>query len=166
MKKEFSHGFTLIEVMITLAIAAIVLSIGVPSFQSYIRNNYKTTAINDLRTALALTRSTAITRRERATVCKSTDNATCAANGDWSQGWIVFTDPNNPGTVDPGETILRVHNAISGSGTFSGNANVTNRVSFTPQGLASGSVGTITYADGADFTGSLVISFGGQVRSE
>ena len=149
-----------------IAIAVIVLSIGVPSFQATIKNNRKTTAINDLRTALALARSTAITRRQRVTVCTSSDNAACVTTGDWSQGWIIFTDPNNRDTVDPGEVILRVHNAISGSGTFTGNGLITNRISFTPQGMADASLGTLSYADGTGFTGSLVISFAGQVRYE
>ena len=149
-----------------IAIAIIVVSIGIPSYQTSIKNNRKTTAINDLRTALALARSSAITRRERVTVCTSSDNATCTTIGDWTQGWIVFTDPNNRDTVDPGEEILRVHNAISGTGTFSGNRLITNRVSFTPQGMADASLGTLSYADGTDFNGSLVISFAGQIHSE
>ena len=149
-----------------IAIAIIVVSIGIPSYQTSIKNNRKTTAINDLRTALALARSSAITRRERVTVCKSSDNATCTTAGDWTQGWIIFTDPNNRDTVDPGEEILRVHNAISGTGTFSGNRLITNRVSFTPQGMADASLGTLSYADGTGFSGSLVISFAGQIRSE
>jgi len=149
-----------------IAIAIIVVSIGIPSYQTSIKNNRKTTAINDLRTALALARSSAITRRQRVTVCTSSDNATCTTIGDWSQGWIVFTDPNNRDTVDPGEEILRVHNAISGTGTFSGNGLITNRVSFTPQGMADASLGTLSYADGTRFSGSLIISFAGQVRYE
>ena len=149
-----------------IAITIVVVSIGVPGFQDSIKNNRKTTAINDLRTALALARSTAITRRERVTICTSSDNATCTNLGDWSQGWVIFTDPNNRDTVDAGEEILRVQNAISGNGTFTGNGLITNRVSFTPQGMADASLGRISYADGNNFTGSLVISFGGQVRSE
>jgi len=162
-------GFSLIEAMVTLAIAAIVLSVGVPSFQSYIQNSRQTAAINDLATALQLARSTAITRRVQVTVCKSNDGASCrtgAGSGDWSQGWIIFTDPTNPGTVDAGEELLRVHGALPGAFTFIGNTNVVNRVSFSAQGLARGSNGTLTNCDarGAAHAAALVISVGGQVR--
>lgn len=167
MKRAHSFGFTLIEIMVTLALAIVILSVGVPSFQSMIKDNRKVTAINDLRGALALARSTAITQRQRVTVCKSADNSSCTDDGDWSQGWIVFADPNDPaGTRDNTETILRVHDALPGSGTFSGNGNVANRVSFSAQGLSSGTLGTLTYTDGSGYTGALIVSFGGQVRYE
>lgn len=151
----------------TVAIAAIVLGIGIPSLQTMIQDSRKTSAINDLRTAMALARSTAINRRERVTVCKSTDGENCAEDNDWSQGWMVYMDPDNAGTRDEDEEILRVHEAIRG-GNFSGNAQVANRVSFTPKGMASGTLGTITYADsrGSEHEGRLIISFGGQVRYE
>lgn len=151
----------------TIAIAAIILGIGVPSFQTMIQNSRKTTAINDMRTALALARSSAITHRERVTVCKSSDNTNCTQGGDWSQGWIVFRDPDDPGTRNGNEEILRVHDELSG-GTLSGNALVADRISFTPQGMANGTLGTLTYSDsrGAEYEGRLVISFGGQVRYE
>lgn len=163
-------GFSLIEAMVTLAIAAIVLSVGVPSFQSYIQNSRQATAINDLATALQLARSTAITRRVRVTACKSNDGASCrtggSGSGDWSQGWIIFTDPTNAGTVDAGEELLRVHGALGGNATLVGTGPTVNRVSFKPQGMADGNVGHITYCDsrGAGQANALVISFGGQVR--
>ena len=162
-------GFSLIEAMVTLAIAAIVLAVGIPSFQTYIQNSRQATAINDLATALQLARSTAISRRVQVTVCKSNDGATCrtgAGSGDWSQGWIIFTDPNNPGTVDAGEQLLRVHGTLPGNSTFIGNTNVVNRVSFSAQGLARGSNGTLTSCDsrGANNASALVVSVGGQVR--
>ena len=151
----------------TIAIAAIVLAIGVPSFQSMIQNGHKNTAINDMRTALALARSNAITHRERITVCKSNNNNDCTEAGDWSQGWIVFHDPNNPGDHDDDEDIIRAHGALKG-GSFTGNGQVADRISFTPKGMADGTLGTLTYNDprGTDYIGSLIISFGGQVRYE
>jgi type IV fimbrial biogenesis protein FimT len=185
MNTNHSRGFTLVEVMMTLAIGAIVLTIGVPSFQTYISNTRKTTAINDLRVALSLARSTAITRRQRTTVCKSNDGLTCANDDDasnWSQGWMVFSDPNIQGVrnvvgdevdgvaLTDAEEIIRMHEALPGAGTFTGNRFVKNQVSFTPQGMfdkgLGGLGGTITYSDGTGSTGALVISFGGQIRSE
>jgi len=167
------NGFTLIELIVTMAIAAIVLSIAIPSYQTTVQNNRKTTSINELAHALQLARSTAISRRVFVTVCKSntiTDAApTCRTggiSGDWSQGWIIFTDADESLSINGTDTLLRVHDALPGGGTFIGNTNVVNRISFSPQGLARGSNGTITHCDsrGAADASALVISVGGQVR--
>lgn len=168
MEMGSSGGFTLTEVMMAIAVAAIVVTIGVPSFQTMILNSRKDTAISDLQSSLALARNNAITRRQTITVCKSNDNSSCATDGDWSQGWIVFTDPANPGVRDNDETILRAHNALKGDATYAGNDPVKDRVSFTNKGMTSGTLGTITYTDsrGSDYAGNLIISFGGQVRYE
>jgi len=167
------NGFSLIEVIVTMAIAAIVLSIGVPSFQSYTQNNRQTIAINELATALQLARNSAVSRRVDVTLCKSLNGANCivgAGSGDWSQGWMVFTNPNGiDGTagLTPGtEELLRVHGTMQSNATLIGNNNVVNQVTFSSQGLALGSNGTITYCDSRGNTAStaLVISVGGQVR--
>lgn len=153
-----------------MAIAAIVLSIAVPSFQTSVQNNRKTTAVNDLATALQMARNTAITRRITTTVCKSNDGAACniigGDSGDWTQGWIIFTDAAGAsGQLDGSDQLLRVHAALTGNATFIGNLPVINRVTFSPQGL-SGNNGTITLCDSrGDINASaIVISRGGQVR--
>lgn len=168
---DSGKGFSLIEVMVTLAIAAIVLSVGVPSFQSFIQSNRQTTAINELATALQLARSTAVSRRVRVTVCKSPDGLNCVIDGDssdWSQGWIVFADPTNSNIRDDNEDILRVHGAVRGNATISGGGNTADRVAFKPQGMLASLNGTITYCDsrGSSRATKLVINRGGQVRFE
>jgi type IV fimbrial biogenesis protein FimT len=169
MSLPLQKGFSLIEALATLAIVAIALSVGIPSFQGYIQNNRQTTAINDLATALQLARNTAITRRVQVTLCKSSDGATCrtgSGSGDWSQGWMIFTNPNDDSTLDAGEELLRVHGALPGTSTFIGNTRVVNRISFSAQGLSRGSNGTLTHCDarGASHASALVISVAGQVR--
>lgn len=166
---KMQNGFSLIELMVTVAIAAIVLTIGVPSFQAYIQNSRQTTTLNELATALQLARNNAITRRVRVTLCKSSDGANCpsgAGSGDWTQGWMMFTNPNNDNTLDAGETLLRVHGAIAGASSLIGNNNVVNKVSFDAKGIARSSNGTITHCDsrGATSAKALVISVGGHVR--
>ncbi|MCF6256879.1 MAG: GspH/FimT family pseudopilin [Gammaproteobacteria bacterium] len=168
------NGFSLIEVIVTMAIAAIVLSIGIPSFQSYTQNNRQTIAINGLATALQLARNSAVSRRIPVTLCKSPNGTNCViggGSGDWSQGWMIFTNPNGINGVaglDPnaGEELLRVHGRLQGNSTLIGNNNVINQITFSPQGLALGSNGTITNCDsrGNTTAAALVISVGGQVR--
>ena len=90
MRKQ--RGFTLIELMVTVAIAAIVLTLGVPSFRDLIQNNRVASTVNGLVTALQLARSEAIKRGGNITLCSSTNGTTCANSNTWTSGWIVTTD--------------------------------------------------------------------------
>lgn len=85
--RHFARGLTMIELMITIAIAAILLGIGVPSFQAVIQANRVTTVANDVVGALQFGRSEAVRRGAAVTVCGSLDQATC--NASWQSGWIV-----------------------------------------------------------------------------
>ena len=118
------HGFTLIELMVTMALAAILLTIGVPSFQSMMRNNRAATQANEFMSALNLARSEAVKRGQRASLCPSTDQANCTGGTDWRAGWIVFVDTStDPNVATVGE-VLRVGEAFSGTPTFTGPVNI------------------------------------------
>lgn len=94
-------GFTLIELVVTIAIAAIVLTIGVPSFQSVILNNRLITQTNDLVASLNLARSEAVKNGVRTVICQSADGATCTGEKQkWSEGWIVFSDLDMDGVFN------------------------------------------------------------------
>ena len=79
------------ELLVTVAVAGIVLSFGVPSFMGLIDNNRAVAHTNDLVTSLNLGRSEAVRRGAPISLCSSTDGATCNASNDWSSGWIVRT---------------------------------------------------------------------------
>lgn len=99
------QGFTLIELMVTLMIAVILITIGIPSFQNIVRNNRTTAIANEMLTALYFARSEAIKRGISVTVCPSADQATCAAN--WAAGFIVFADNDNSNSfTDDGDANL------------------------------------------------------------
>lgn len=120
-----SGGFTLVELMVTLAVAAVVLTIAVPSFWSIVQNNRASTQANELITALNLARSEAVKRGIPVSVCPSTNQSSCVSSStNWAVGWIVFADPNNDGVRQTAEPLLRVWGPLRGGATLSGPASL------------------------------------------
>ncbi|MDH5553272.1 MAG: GspH/FimT family pseudopilin [Nitrosomonas sp.] len=130
-----SRGVTLIELLVAMSVLAILLGIGVPSFSQFSTNNRLSNASNALFSSFSLARSEAIKRSSRVVVCKSADGLVCTGAGDWSQGWIVFSDLDNNGTKDGGEIIIQKNAAMPTGYSFTGNANVSNYVSYDTQGM-------------------------------
>lgn len=85
-------GFTLIELMVTLAVAAIALGIAIPSFNQTMRNNSSNALGNEFAAALNYARSEAIKRAKRVSICASSNGTSCLAANNWKQGWLVFVD--------------------------------------------------------------------------
>lgn len=123
------RGFTLIELMITLLLAAIILTLGVPNFRNIILNNRAATQSNELVTAMNLARSEAVKRGARVSLCPSTDQATCTGGTDWANGWIVFLDTAASDLAAPvvAPPPIRVWGALAGGPSFIGPANVRYR---------------------------------------
>ncbi len=94
------RGLTLIELLVSLAVAAIVATLAVPSFRSVIENNRITTINDKMLASLRLARSEAIARGRSVTVCPSNDQTTCS--GTWSDGWILFVDEDGDRVLDGG----------------------------------------------------------------
>lgn len=96
-------GFTILELMITVAVLAILMGIAVPSFNEMIRQNRLATQTNDLLTAAAFARSEAVKRGVLVTLCPANANADdCSGDAQWGNGWIVITDDGeNVGQLDP-----------------------------------------------------------------
>lgn len=107
-----NEGFTLFELLVTLAVAAVILTFGVPGFTSLVQNNRATTDTNDLVTALNLGRSEATRRGAPIEVCSSADGATCSGSTDWSSGWIVHR---------PGGQVLQAWPARSDANVLTAN---------------------------------------------
>lgn len=116
------RGFSLVELMITVAVLAVLLAIGLPNFQNSMRSNRIATASNELIAALNLTRSEAIRNTRGGAMCPSTSGAACDGS-NWSQGWIVWADTNGDGALDSGEEILRIREGLE-SLSFSGSTGV------------------------------------------
>lgn len=130
-------GTTLIELMVTISIAAILMTIAVPSFQDMMRNNRASAQVNEFLTTLNLARSEAVKRGASVSVCSSTDSATCRTSDqtNWAGGWILYVTGSSP------LEILRVWPAMSGTATFTATAGL---VTFRGTGQATAAI-TFTY---------------------
>lgn len=119
-KADKWKGFTIIELMITLVVAAILLSVGIPSFIDMMKNNRLATATNNVAASVNFARGEAIARGQRVKVCKSVDGFDCTADDDWEQGWVVMVDDDDDGTPDDIDgdgsdgPVLRVFGEVSG----------------------------------------------------
>lgn len=111
-------GVTLVELMVTVAVAAVLMAIAVPSFQQLIQSNRVATEANSLVGDLQFARGQAIKEGQPVTVCISSDGSSCSTATSWQTGWIVFTDPNGNQTVDSGEAPLRRQPSFSSTDTF------------------------------------------------
>lgn len=122
------RGFTIIELMLTLAVVAILATVAAPSFVNVIQNNRATTQANELVAAINLTRSEAVKRGVRVSLCSSSDQASCDDSNDWSVGWIAFVDT---GVANPVvDEVLRAWDAPDGTPALTGPTSLRYR----PQG--------------------------------
>jgi len=138
-------GFTLIELMVTLAVLAVVASVAVPSFSTMINNNRSVTLAEDMAGALNYARSEAVKRSTNVTLCASADGSAC--DGTWTDHWIVFVDTASENAAIPVVGgVLRQWQPPGGNAVVSAKQNSVDVgfVRFTGKGLlgvsASGSV--------------------------
>ena len=133
-----SKGFTLLELIIIIAILGITMAIAAPGLSTMMANNRISSDASDFAAALQFAKAEAVARVNRVIVCKkNTTSNGCITSGDWSQGWIVFSDNNANGGVDAGETVLIVHDALDARITFGGTTGVTDSITFRPAGTSS-----------------------------
>ena len=108
MENKRRNGFTLIELMIVLVIAAILLAIGVPSFRALIQNQRMTTTVNEFFAAINLTRAEALQRGMQVTMAPADTDG-----GDWTKGWVVFVDDNDNKRPDSNEKVIFTHGPVA-----------------------------------------------------
>jgi len=139
MHKPGVRGLTLIELMVTIAVLVILISIGVPSFQGTMNSSRLSSSANELTAALQVARAEAIRRNRSVVLCRSVTLATCAAGDEWG-GWLVFVDTDGDGAVSAGEEIIKT-GAIAAPLVVRASAAISSRghvVTFLPSGVARG----------------------------
>ena len=99
MSPARQSGFTMIELMVTIAVVAILAALALPSFQASLRSNRVATTSNELLASLSLARTEAIRGLGPAGVCPSADGTSCATTTDWAAGWTVWREDRLAGGV-------------------------------------------------------------------
>jgi len=110
-KPTVARGFSLYELLMTMVLVALVLTLGIPSFGSIIANHRLKVEVNALFHAVHLARKGSIVRRRAVTLCPSYDGNVCEPDFDWSIGWMMFvnTDRDYPVVRDDDEVVLSHH---------------------------------------------------------
>jgi type IV fimbrial biogenesis protein FimT len=151
---EATKGFTIIELMIVLVVAALLLTVGIPAFTSTVMNNQLTTQVNALVADINLARSEAVKRNVRVIMCRSANPgaATPSCGGTaqtWTTGWLIFADDgNNTNNVyDSGTDILirTGQPALAGVAIMT-NATSNNNLEYNPDGSTNEGGGTALFS--------------------
>jgi type IV fimbrial biogenesis protein FimT len=113
MRQSQRHlqGFTLIELMIAISVAAILIGVGIPGMRNMILDNRRAAVVNEIVTGISQARAAAFARNLPVVMCVADDAANpggCDATGNWADGWFVFVDADGNNAFDAGEEILKV----------------------------------------------------------
>lgn len=176
MRRTCARGFTLAELMVTIALVAILLTLGLPSFQDSIRRNRISTATNEFLAGLALARTEAIRSARGSGVCgANADGNGCVDEGmEWSNGLLIWTDANATRGFDAGvDTVVRRIQATDGvSVTVSAASSAPEgQIAFNSRGMAANGARTITLTpanckEGEQLVREMSLTTVGQVSTE
>ncbi len=168
-----ARGFSLLELLTTLSIAAVVLAIGVPSMTALIERNRIAAAHNEFVAGIYLLRSEAVKRNRTMTMCRveRPDPPRCASGLDsgWEAGWAIWHDEDGNQQIDDGEALIAVRNALPRGVRLTGNGTtLPHRIAYRSTGVPAGfNNGTFTVClEGRTERRQIIISSAGRIRSQ
>lgn len=137
------EGFTLLELLVTISIAAILVAVAVPGLTRFVQNSREDSEADSLISSLQYARSEAVKRDANVEICASADEATCSGGTAWNTGWIVETTAVPPAVPE----VLQAIPALGGGNTLSGTFNGAgiNQVIFQPNGFVAAAGGAGLY---------------------
>ena len=162
--QPINRGFSLLELLITLSIIAILTVIATPSFTTQSSNNEAKAVIQTLSSLVRTARNHAIYHQKSTIMCPSSDGQTCSQN--WREGALIFQDNNHDKLLNTTEPVVRFNAHLSDKGSLNWTA-LRNYLVFSGQGLSGSSAGSFIYCptnNNAKHAHALIISFSGKVR--
>lgn len=171
---RFARGFTLVELLITVAVFSVLLLVVTASYEPLISNNRLASSVNTFMGSLARGRTEAGKLSTAVTICSSSNGTSCNAGANWENGWIIFNDADADAVVDAGDgdRIVKVFAALGNQDTLrrSGFAFAAGRIQFNSRGeLRGGNArpGSFVLCDGNGVNAearAVVINLSGSVR--
>ncbi len=157
------RGFTLIELVIVLAILSILFHLAAPTFQYIGANSRMATQMNTMVTSFNYARSEAIKRHHNMVICPN-DDGSCARQPHWHNGWLIFIDENFSRELEPGEEVIYVEAAKKNIKITS--SRYRKRVVFRSKGYSYGSNASFIFCDqrGSVNARAVVLSNTGRTR--
>ena len=167
--RNHESGFSAVELMIGVAVAAILLSTAVPTYSSVVHKNRISSAKTQLYVSLNAARSEALKRRSAVRVCPSADGTSCRNDGDWSDGWLIFEDVNANNAPDVAE-IIRLVDGLDGEIDMQVSTALSAYIQFQPTGAATGNGGNtgefrLCHSDSKAYSRVISVSASGRVES-
>ncbi|HET7560813.1 MAG TPA: GspH/FimT family pseudopilin [Rhodanobacteraceae bacterium] len=160
-----AHGFTLTELLITLAIIGILAMIGAPAMATLLANTRSASAEASIATSLRHARTAAIMHNRRVVACPSADGHACDDTRDWQHGWIIADDADHDGQPDAGTPVIATFPATSPGARITTSAG-RKLVAFHPNGSAAGRNASFTICNTRSGSGEeVVVSNAGRVRT-
>lgn len=162
-----SAGFSLIELLATTVIAALVTGATLPSVSRFIEQHHAASAVSALTAHMQLARMAAITRNHRTVLCPSADGSQCLSGSDWSGGWILFADDDGNRRPDSREDILRQEQEPTSRHLRIISSDGRQQLRYLPDGSSAGSNLSLAICtpDGA-LLARVIVNNAGRPRSE
>lgn len=161
-----SSAYTLVELLLVLAVLAMLAGLALPGLRQDLRDQVAATTLQELARSMALARSAAVTHGRMATLCGSSDGNSCG--GDWNSGHLVFLDADGNGRRDAADELLLVRTTLPGHGSLLLRS-FPNRqyVQYTAEGFSNRQNGSFTWCpleQDARAARQLIFSQSGRVR--
>lgn len=155
-------GFSLVEAMTALAILAVIVTVGIPSF-ARVQQRWRAAAIlHETTASLALARLEAVKRGTTVVLCPSHDGHRCRTDGIWEDGWLIATENRRDRSLG-----ARVRHIVPSAGTLRLRGTAGRpRLRFEPTGWSAGSNATLRLCDAGTLLGKVVLNNGGRARIE
>lgn len=144
LRRARLRGFSLIELLFTIALAGILTSLAAPSLTKMLKTNRVQSEASGFVGDLMVARTEAVKRGVNVSACASSDGTNCLGANTWHSGWIVFADPTAAcsGTTSA-YPALRTRKAFTNSDTFTASSASSTCVTFNREGFTS-NLGTAT----------------------